>query len=422
MAISDGGCTTGFGIVAHELYSRWVKRGHSVDVLAINYRGDPWPADYRLWTTYGNDVYGGSRIVEMLNRIKPDVVFILNDLPIINKYLFNNPYDPNKELQKYPIMLYVPVDCKGLPPSWINPIKATDGCAVQSYWGQQVIKEEYGLDVDVCWHSMNKDNYFKISEEHSQEIQATFNGKSERLKVRNKEEAKEAMHLKDKFIVLNVNRNSQRKNLGDTIRIFSEFAQDKEDAFLYLHTLDIDNGINLYEYIERFKIAGKIGITPKLNTFVGIEPQALNIFYNMADVFLTTSWGEGFGVSAAEALATGLPVIATDFSAMTEVVGEGGILVPPSEYILSGTGVDLALPDRKGMLKALNDLYYHKDKREELSEKALHHAEDFSWDIEADKLFNLIQKAVKKHRNKLRMNKVIGGGELKNGSYSTNKS
>ena len=52
--------------------------------------------------------------------------------------------------------------------------------------------------------------------------------------------------------------------------------------------------------------------------------------YSAADLFISTSMGEGFGLTIAESLACGTPVIAQDVSAITEVVGPGGVLIPPA--------------------------------------------------------------------------------------------
>lgn len=398
LAFSDAGCTTGFGNVADALYSRWVAAGHSVDVLAVNYLGDPWPSEYKLWPARSPDVYGMSRVREVLQRVNPDVVFIMNDLPIIGNMLFRNRLDMPSMLFNYPIMTYSPIDCKGLPPSWVEPIKQVEVATVQSLWGQRVLKEEYDLDVKVHWHGYDKEKFYPITKDRPQQIVTHYEGHASSKVLKNKQQAKEAMKYGGKFIVLNINRNSQRKNLGETIRVFSEFAKDKADVLLYLHAQVVDNGINLAEYISRFGIEDKVAVTPDVNTFVGHTPDALNVFYNMADVFLTTSFSEGFGLSSLEAEATGLPVIATDFSSFGEVVGDAGILTPVDRYYLTGTGVDMALPDLNSMLDALNDLYYHPGKRAFLGQNGINHAKQFDWDVIALDMLEDLNEAIARHK------------------------
>jgi glycosyltransferase involved in cell wall biosynthesis len=61
-----------------------------------------------------------------------------------------------------------------------------------------------------------------------------------------------------------------------------------------------------------------------------------------ADYAIAASSSEGFGLAAAEALAVGLPVLAVDTPTMREVVGDGGILVPPHRFA-------------DGMARMLND-------------------------------------------------------------------
>ena len=46
----------------------------------------------------------------------------------------------------------------------------------------------------------------------------------------------------------------------------------------------------------------------------------------MADVYVQCSTWEGFGIAAVEAMAAGLPVIATDVPGLAEVIGDSGIL------------------------------------------------------------------------------------------------
>ena len=53
--------------------------------------------------------------------------------------------------------------------------------------------------------------------------------------------------------------------------------------------------------------------------------------YSIADVYVSPSLLEGFGLPLAEALACETPVVAANVGSVAEVVGPGGILVPPKD-------------------------------------------------------------------------------------------
>ena len=81
------------------------------------------------------------------------------------------------------------------------------------------------------------------------------------------------------------------------------------------------------------KLATDLGVRDRM-TFVGRLPvDELVRLYNEAEVLVSPSVYEGFGLPAAEANACGVPVIATTAGAFPEVIadGETGILVPPGQ-------------------------------------------------------------------------------------------
>ena len=77
-------------------------------------------------------------------------------------------------------------------------------------------------------------------------------------------------------------------------------------------------------------LAARSGAAVRFQTFV---PRAeLPALLRTADVFVVPSrWPEPSPLTVGEALATGLPVIASRIGGIPEAVGDAGILVPPDD-------------------------------------------------------------------------------------------
>jgi glycosyltransferase involved in cell wall biosynthesis len=84
---------------------------------------------------------------------------------------------------------------------------------------------------------------------------------------------------------------------------------------------------DLEERIER------AGLTEHVHLRGAIGPSDLPPFYAKADLFVLSSLSEGLPVVLMEAMASGLPVVATRITGVPELVRDGvsGILVPPAE-------------------------------------------------------------------------------------------
>jgi len=76
--------------------------------------------------------------------------------------------------------------------------------------------------------------------------------------------------------------------------------------------------------------------------------QEMAFYYNQADVFVTSSWVEGFGLPALEAMACGVPVVVTDCGGVHEyaVHGVNCLMVPPRNPKAIAEGVLTFLKDK----------------------------------------------------------------------------
>jgi glycosyltransferase involved in cell wall biosynthesis len=120
-----------------------------------------------------------------------------------------------------------------------------------------------------------------------------------------------------------------RKAFPQAFLAFAELARRHDDAWLYVHTdaTPNDSGINLDRLAEAVGLPrGRVRFPLKQAFQLGIPRQHVAFTYQAFDVLLSPSMGEGFGIPILEAQACGVPVIASDHSAMTELT-EAGWLV-----------------------------------------------------------------------------------------------
>lgn len=91
----------------------------------------------------------------------------------------------------------------------------------------------------------------------------------------------------------------------------------------------------LQNLVRQYKLENKV-------VFYGMVPQEeLWRFYAKSDIFILPSLWEGFGIALLEAMAFGLPIVATRGGAIPDLVndGENGLLVPPADSIALGSAI-----------------------------------------------------------------------------------
>lgn len=122
---------------------------------------------------------------------------------------------------------------------------------------------------------------------------------------------------------------SDKADLAPLLDAFARATQDPNDVLL----LAGQEGTPGYaEWLEQ---AGRAaGLGERLLIRTDVPPDLRPLFYAAADVFVfpADSLQEGLGTTVLEAMASGLPVIASDWDGMPDMVrdGENGILVPTS--------------------------------------------------------------------------------------------
>jgi glycosyltransferase involved in cell wall biosynthesis len=111
-----------------------------------------------------------------------------------------------------------------------------------------------------------------------------------------------------------------------------------------------------------------------------LSPEELVELYAASDVMVSPSSFEGFGLTFAEAMACGCPVVGVDATSVPEVVGDGGILVER--------------PDPALVARAIAGLLRDPEERARLSARARTRALEFSWERAAERTLDGYRTAV----------------------------
>ena len=333
--LSDSPTTnTGFGVVTKNLIDNICSiMGDTIeiDLIAINFNSKV-PVVYNKQVTLYDGKTDGDTFDSFcrsffLNVLKHtdspyDGIFILQDLavivmmiPILKKIKLEFIKTNKKSFKS---IAYVPVD--GHPHKWTTVgFDFFDQLITYTDWGKSQIVEsapELLKLIKVVPHGCNFKDFFNIPKDEIKSFREDFFGVNS-----------------DKFIFVNVNRNQPRKGIVDTILSFEEAKnnwdiKDKK-PFLYLnmgrkdpmgHDLDLVMAQTSLVEGEDYMLAP--------DTFFGenkwgVETDVLNKIYNSCDVFITTTLGEGWGLSVSEAMAVRLPVICPYHTSLVEISGNG---------------------------------------------------------------------------------------------------
>jgi D-inositol-3-phosphate glycosyltransferase len=306
----DAFVQTGFGRVAEYLLPALAKE-HEVHVLATNWHGD-YDAEATKYKSYpamahGSDPFGSHRIAELVQTIKPDLVWVTNDL-----WVAINLWGAVKTLREtipFKFFVYTPIDSYGIFPELNGPVSEWDGLATYTEFGkEELLKMGYQKPVAVIPHGTDFTKFFPIDP----------------LECR-----RELGVPEDTFIVFNGNRNQPRKRIDLTIKGFIEFAKDKPDARLWLNMGAKDMGwelIPLFKRVARdvgYDPAGKLILTsPHFSTHNCLPIEQLNKVYNAVDIGLNTCIGEGWGLVNSEHAATGVAQVVPDHTSLKEIFND----------------------------------------------------------------------------------------------------
>jgi len=224
-----------------------------------------------------------------------------------------------------------------------------------SEWSRQIISRKLRLPLEkscVIYHGVSE----------------RFRPGEEKLDKRGKESS---------LYVLVVGSVRSHKDYITLLKAWKLIVKSKNQ---YIKLLIVGPILDSRYYQELISLLHTLQISESVSFVMGVPPSEMPALYQEAFVLVMPSYVETFGLPMLEAMACGIPVIASDIPVAREVCGEAAY------YYRLGDPDDLA----EKLLSVLGD----PSKRSELIEAGRERAQHFSWDKVAVELLQLLKSVL----------------------------
>lgn len=269
--------------------------GIGYDGLQHNFDFNLYPANINSsWEGEGNKL----RFAQFLDNFEDEIVlWTIHDPHRLANFI--DIFDYIRSKKKLTIVSYLPID-SAIGDSEGEFIKRVDVPVAYTEYGANQIKNYTDKNVLIIPHGNDSD--FKKREVDRSSLFPNFEGK---------------------FIIGNINSNTQRKALHRTLEIFAYLNSVSDDFRLYLHT-------NPNGFYDIKGIAASLGVLDKVAFadpfFTGVKIGGSNCskdilidIYNSLDLFVSTAFGEGWGLTAMEAASCEIPICAPNHTSLGEI-------------------------------------------------------------------------------------------------------
>ena len=364
---------TGFSkVIKYCLYD--ITKSYEVHYLGEGYQGPVCVKDsVKLYPNISGmcDYFNFSKIKELLSEIKPSIVFIVHDIRYQQQYV--QLLESLENRQRFKIVTYIPLE-GDVYPNLLSYLKYVDKAICYTAFAKRMIESKLNSflnndqtinkPIEIIPHGIDESIFYPYTGSIALQLE-----KKARLNFK-KEIFPDEENLENSFIVLNANRIDPRKAVGLTIEAFAIFAKDKpQDVKLCIHEPDghPEDKQNILELADSLGIRQKI----LMGSTGAISEKKLSLLYNACEVGMTTSMGEGWGLTNFEHAATGAAQIIPSHTALKEIwEGAAEMLNPKDKFFSYFSPFEMQMISPKDAADAMDRLYKDRDYLNQMSIKA----------------------------------------------------
>lgn len=342
--------------------------GYDVKAVALEYRGEQHPYDFSLIPVSNfAEAEGTIRNLHKMWRI--DVLIVALDIPAQIPLLRKL-----SDMQLNYIGIF-PVEADPLCFSWAMELMNMKKQFVISEFGTNECNKA-GVPAEHIQIGVDTESWRQPEKEERDSLRNSFGFKD------------------DTFVILTVADNQERKNLVRSMEIVADFVKANPDVdvqYLMVTREHLRVGWTLMDYAQVLEITANMRIFER-----GLEFKKLWSMYAVADCFLLSSKAEGLGLPLLEAMSVGIPCLATNCTAIAELLADGrGTLIDPLDhfdlrYIDPFGNANRYFAKRSHGLEQLQKIY---DNRPDTT-KAREYVESRTWDIPVAQLDKAIKELV----------------------------
>ncbi len=310
-------CSTGFGVVAKNILKGLVETGkYDIKVMGINH-WDAWydqqEYPYKIYIAGLNperDNLGREAFKRLIANEDFDILFTLNDFNVINHFV--PVIKKIRQKKRFKWIAYCPLDADFVVREMVSHFLEADYPVAYNEWSKKLIIDkvpELDGKIRQIYHGCETNEFYPLSDAEKKQWRKTFFPKLP----------------ENDFLLINVNRNQWRKDLSRTMYAYKLFHKKHPDSMLYLHSKVNDTGGNLVEQSANIGLDYRKDIIFTENQFAsgkGVTIETLNRLYNCADAVVSTTLGEGHGLSCTEAFCVQVPAIFPRNTSLMELIGD----------------------------------------------------------------------------------------------------